>query len=295
MKKILIVGATGFIGRNLYDFFENKGEYETTALKRSDVDLYDEEAVENYLKEHFYDIIFYCVNDSHVRNTEIGYKDMVYYNLRMVFNFEKCQKYYGKLFYLGSGAEYDKKYDIINVSENKIGEHIPTDEYGLYKYTVNKIIQFTGNWYNLRLFGIFGRYEDWRAKYISGLCCKAIKGLPLTIRQNTLFDYLWIEDFCRIAEILIEKDLVYRDMNIVSGNAVSLVELAELVRKISGKELPVYIAKEGMANIYTASNERMLKQIGDFKYTDIETSVKKLYEWYEDKADSIDIYPLLYQ
>ena len=63
MKKILIVGATGFIGRNLYDFFENKGEYETTALKRSDVDLYDEEAVENYLKEHFYDIIFYCVND----------------------------------------------------------------------------------------------------------------------------------------------------------------------------------------------------------------------------------------
>lgn len=147
----------------------------------------------------------------------------------------------------------------------------------------------------MRLFGIFGRYEDWRAKYISGLCCKAIKGLPLTIRQNTLFDYLWIEDFCRIAEILIEKDLVYRDMNIVSGNAVSLVELAELVRKISGKELPVYIAKEGMANIYTASNERMLKQIGDFKYTDMETSVKKLYEWYEDKADSIDIYPLLYQ
>ena len=50
MKKILIVGATGFIGRNLYDFFENKGEYETTALKRSDVDLYDEEAVENYLR-----------------------------------------------------------------------------------------------------------------------------------------------------------------------------------------------------------------------------------------------------
>lgn len=295
MKKILIVGATGFIGRNLCVFFENKKEYEIVALKRSDLDLYDEEAVENYLKESFYDIIFYCVNDSHVRNVEIGSKDMVYYNLRMVWNFEKCKKYYGKLFYLGSGAEYDKKHNIKNVSEKKIGDHIPTDEYGLYKYTVNKIIKFTDNWYNLRLFGIFGMYEDWRVKYISGLCCKAIKGLPLTIRQNTLFDYLWIEDFCRIVEILIEKDMIYHDINVVSGKAVSLIELAELVRKISGKELPIYIAKEGMANIYTASNERMLSQIGEFEYTDIETAVKKLYEWYESKSANIDIYPLLYQ
>lgn len=295
MKNILIVGATGFIGRNLFEFFCEKQNYNIQVLNRKDLDMYSDKAVEEYLKCKFYDVIIFCANDSSVRNPDIRVGEMTYYNLRLVLNFERCSKYYGKLFYLGSGAEYDKRFDIACASEDMIANHVPADEYGLYKYTVNKIIENSENWYNLRLFGIFGKYEDWKTKFISGLCCKAIKGLPLTIRQDTRFDYLWIEDFCRIVEILIQKDNIPHSMNVVRGEDISLVELTNIVKDISNKDLPVYIAREGTAKIYTASNRIMLKTLGDFKYTDIKASITNLYEWYKENEQMIDLYSLLYQ
>ena len=160
---------------------------------------------------------------------------------------------------------------------------------------MNSIIRKSDNWYNLRLFGIFGKYEDWRVKFISNLCCKAILGLPLSIRQNLFFDYLWIDDFCRITDYFIHNDVKYRDYNVATGMRVSLVELAELVRDISGKQLPIYVAKEGLGKEYTADNKRLLSEISGLGYTSLRDSISELYDWYTNCKDTIDIYPLLYQ
>ena len=51
---------------------------------------------------------------------------------------------------------------------------------------------------------------------------------------------------------------------------------------------------EGLAKEYTASNERLLEQLGGFSYTPVKEAVGKLYDWYVQNEDIIDTYKLIY-
>ena len=291
--KILITGANGFIGCNVKEYLQRNEEYDIYAPSSRELDCIDEESVTDYLKRNKFDCILHFA--VYVVRTDNG-KDRnreLEYNLRMFFNFAKNSKYYGKMFYAGSGAEYDKRYDISKVTEQDIGRTIPTDQYGLMKYIIGQQIDNSRNIYNLRLFGIFGKYEDYSSKFISNVCCKAIKGIPLAMRQNVYFDYLWVEDFCRMIEIFLEKEPLYHTYNMVSGTKISLEEICQIVSRVSGRQLPIFVCRDGLGNEYTASNERFLKEFPEFRFTDIEKAVKSLYEWYQNN-ENISIYQLLY-
>lgn len=291
--KILITGANGFVGRNVKEYLQKNKAYDVYAPSSRELDCTDEESVTDYLKKNKFDCILHFA--VYVVRTDNG-KDRnreLEYNLRMFFNFAKNSNYYGKMFYSGSGAEYDKRYDISKVAEQNIGRTIPTDQYGLMKYIIGQQIEASRNIYNLRLFGIFGKYEDYSSKFISNVCCKAIKGIPLAMRQNVYFDYLWVEDFCRMIEIFLEKELLYHTYNMVSGTKISLKEICEIVSRVNGKQLPVFVCRDGLGNEYTASNKRFLKECPEFRFTDMEKAIKSLYEWYQNN-ENINIYRLFY-
>lgn len=295
-KKILIVGASGFIGRNLKESLdEEKDLYEIYAPTSNEFDISDERAVNEQLEKQYYDVIIHTA----VYNPRIGYnKDSskeLDKNLRMFFNFERYQNFYGKMLYFGSGAEFDKRGEIRVINEDDAGNGIPATDYGLYKYIVNRFIQHSKNIYNLRIFGLFGKYENWKRTFISGACCKALKGLPITIRQNVYFDYLYINDFCKIVKWFIDHDVKYREYNVTSGIKIDLLTLSDVIRKVSDKELPVYVCEEGLANEYSASNQRLLNEMESFTFTPIEDAIRDLYIWYHNHEEDIDMYSLLYQ
>ena len=57
--------------------------------------------------------------------------------------------------------------------ESYFGRHIPTDIYGFSKYVIAKDIESVRrNIYNLRVFGIFGKYEDYKRRVISNNICQ---------------------------------------------------------------------------------------------------------------------------
>ena len=293
--KILITGASGFVGRNVREYLVSKG-YDVAAPTSKELNCIDEKEVFEYLSGYYFDVILhFAVYGDGIDKSKDGTKSLEY-NLRMFHNFAKYSNLYGKMIYTGSGAEFDKRFPICKVAETDFGKSIPIDQYGLMKYTVNQIIENSSNIYNLRLFGIFGPYEYWKTKYISNLCCKAIKGLPLSLRQNCWFDYLWIEDFCRMLEqfILLEKPQ-YHSYNAVSGSRIDLYSIAYIVKKISGKELNIYVCKEGYTNEYTADNTRIIKELQGFSFTNIEEAIENLYRWYAKQEKNIDIYSLIYE
>lgn len=296
MKKILIVGAGGFVGRNLKEFLEKEKDlYEIYALTSKELDISDERVVKEELEKQYYDVIIHAA----VYNPRVGSeKDTskeLDKNLRMFFNFERYKNNYGKMLYFGSGAEFDKRDEISMISEEAAGNGIPETDYGLYKYIINKSIQDSRNIYNLRIFGLFGKYENWKRTFISGACCKALKGVPITIRQNVYFDYLYVNDFCEIIKWFIDHDVMYREYNVASGKRIDLLTLADIVKKVSNKELPIYVCKEGIANEYSASNQRLLNEMGKFSFTPMEDAIHDLYNWYCNHQESIDLYSLLYQ
>ena len=148
---------------------------------------------------------------------------------------------------------------------------------------------------NLRLFGIYGKYEYWPFKFISISCCKAIKGIPISIKQNVYFDFLFIEDFCKIIEWFIFNRPIYKDYNVSTGTKIDLFTLAQKVVKVSGKNLPIYVCRNGLDKEYSSNNRRLIQEIGNFKFTDVDVAIEKLYDWYYENEGIIDLYPLLYQ
>ena len=295
MLKILITGASGFVGRNMKEYLQRTtGNYEIYTPSSKELNCIEETEVFHYLDKYHFDYIlhFASYGDS-IDKSKDGSK-IFEYNMRIFLNFYKNSNLFGKMFYSGSGAEYDKRFDISDVAETQIGASLPIDQYGLMKYTIAELIEKSDNIYNFRLFRIFGKYEYYPVKYISNVCCKAIKNLPLTMRQNVYFDYLWVEDFCRILEYFLHHTPKYHTYNTVSGRKVSLEQICQIVLKISEKDLPVYICKEGLAKEYTASNARMMTELKHFEYTPIEDAIRQLYDWYKTQENHIELYNLIY-
>ena len=294
-KQVLILGASGFIGRNLYEYFKGlKSNYTIIAPSRKDLDISDESQVKTFLMDNYYDVILHAA----VFNPRVagyGHVDKeLETNLRMYYNFERYQDLFGVMYYFGSGAEFDKSGDILSVSDNYFGNGIPNTDYGFYKYIINRSIFSSSNIVNLRVFGLFGKYENWSKTFISGACCKVLKNLPITIRQNVFFDYMYINDLCEIVEWFVLNTPFHKDYNITSGKRVDLISLAKCVMRVANKEVPMYVCEPGFANEYTANNERLLSELNTFEPTPLEKSISELYSWYQDHSDEINIKSLLY-
>lgn len=290
-KKILIIGATGFIGKNIAEYLSGNEKYDILIPSRKELNVLDIDSVRTYFTDLYVDVVFHCAIFN--AKTEGDIKSIVENDLRMYYNLKYVQVNYGKMIYIGSGAEYDKTKDIIQVTEEMINQ-IPKSEYGFAKYVIGQDIENSNNIYNFRVFGLFGKYENWTSTFISGCCCKAVKGYPISIRKNVYFDYLWIEDFCKVASWAIEHDLKYHTYNVTSGKRFSLEEIAEIVKGVSGKELECFVCQEGLAKEYTASNERLLQEIGYNYVTPIGEAIESLYKWYDEHQEIIDMKALIY-
>lgn len=283
--KILLTGATGFIGRNIKEYFDDK--YYIVSPDRKQLNLLDEEEVLNYIKSEKFDVIIHTANTNDFKESLISY-DILDRNLRMFYNLEKCSAYYGKMIYFGSGAEFDSRYYIPYMKEGYFGEHIPVDPYGFAKYTMNKIAESSKNIYNLRLFGVYGRYEQWQRRFISNAICRSIKNMPITINQNVYFDYLYIDDFCKILQWFVENEPEYHSYNVCTAESISLEDIARKVNLVTGLDREIKIFKPGYKKEYSGNNDRMIYQMGEVQFTPIEKGIEELYKYYLQVEKTID-------
>jgi hypothetical protein len=61
-------------------------------------------------------------------------------------------------------------------------------------------------------------------RFISNACCRALKGLPIVLRQDIVFDYLYVKDLVKITMWFIENSARHRAYNVCSGRPVALTE-----------------------------------------------------------------------
>ena len=284
--KILATGSTGFIGKNIKEQLCNN--YEIVSPGHQELDLFNEQRVEKFLKEGCFDIIIHAANTNNTRNKTVTPYDSLNGNLRMFFNLERCKDYYGKMYYFGSGAEYDMQHYIPDMKEDYFDTHVPADPYGFSKYIMSKSCMKDGNIYDLRLFGVYGKYEELERRFISNAICRALKGKDITIQKNVYFDYLWIDDLCDIMRWFIENEPTHRHYNVCRGSKIDLYTLACMVREILDVDCDIVVGEPGLKPEYTGDNLRLLSEIGDFQFTGFEESIYKLCEYYKANIDMID-------
>ena len=279
MKKILITGANGFIGKNLKESLDKN--YTVKAPTHQELDLSDTSKTQYYLEEQAFDVIIHCANTNNTRPgggvTDYQILDQ---NLRMYWNLCRCEHLYHKMYYFGSGAEYDMQHYIPDMREDYFGTYIPQDAYGFSKYIMNQNARKSEKIFNLRLFGVYGKYEEWNRRFISNNICRVLKGLNISINQDMSFDYLYIEDLCNMMPWFIENTPQHHDYNVCTGVSVHLSELAVMLRSKFDCSVSIQVKAEGEKLPYTGNNERLLNEIGDWEFTNISIAMDILLEYY---------------
>lgn len=280
--KILLTGASGFIGKNIYEHW--KGIYDIVAPPHSELDLINSVAVECYLKKVLPDIVIHSANTNDIVHPERA-DQAIEYNLRMFTNLARCTSYYDKLIYFGSGAEYDMRHYKPIMSEEYFDTFVPADPYGFSKYVMAKIAQGSDNIYNLRLFGIFGPYEEWNRRFISNMIYKALTGQQLKMGKHIQFDYLYIKDLFPVLEWFIYNTPCYREYNVCSGQPIDLYCIGQMICKMLHIDVSELQCENGWKLDYTGDNSRLRREMNSaFQITPMRQAIQEMIEYYRTNA-----------
>ncbi len=260
--KVLILGSSGFIGRNLTEQLP----YQLLTPSRKELNLLDKKSVLRYRKK--YDVVINCVN------CKQNYK--AFLNILLL----KAKK----IINLGSGAEYNKSKHIKNIQEGYFTS-IPIDDYGFNKFKITSKSLEYDNIYTLHLFGVFGKYEDYNRRFISKAILDNLGGYDIKIYQDVKFSYIWVNDLVKIIDWFINNKPEYQFYNI-GGHQLTLTQIAKKIALLNTKRIVteryvnVNILRKGMANEYTCNDLRLRKETG-IKYTPFNRSLKELRGYYE--------------
>lgn len=291
LNKILITGSSGFIGRNLREAFADK--YEILAPPSRELDLLDDQKVAAFLKANKFDVVIHAATWNATRTSTKDLSKVFENNLRMFLNLARNGDQFGRMIYFGSGAEFSREYWKPRMTEDYFDAHVPSDQYGFSKYVMAKYAEKAGNIYNLRLFGVFGKYEDWQIRFISNACARVACDLPIVIRQNVYFDYMYIDDLVKITDLYIVREIGTVTRNVCTGIVFDLHTLAKKVLTASGKQVDIAVSNEVLGREYSGDNSRLLQEIGGFEFGKMNSCIEEMYKWYIAQKSTIDRQKLL--
>lgn len=285
---IFITGSNGFVGSHLKEYLKkNYSQYILFTPSSGELDLSNELAVDNYILSNKIDIIIHLANKGGDRTT-VNMKNITEYNLRIFFNIAKHEKNVKKIISFGSGAEYGKHKPIIDAQEEDYLKSQPLDEYGFYKSITSKYIEKSQNIVQLRIFGAYGEYENYRFKFITNAIVKNLLKLPIIINKNVYFDYIYIDDLVKMIDWTIHNEAKEKIYNVTTGTKIGLISLANLVNETSDFKSEIIVLNDGLNNEYTSNNQRILDEIGSFSFTSHKDAISKIREYFKTNLESVD-------
>jgi GDP-L-fucose synthase len=286
MKKVLLTGGSGFIGRNV---IERLGSLcDISAPTHKELELADAGAVRAYLRWKKFDVVVHAAIKPGHRNAK-DLNGLLDADLRQFMNIADNDASWDRMIVLGSGLVYNHKHYRPMMAESFCGEFPPEDEAGFAKYVMARHgAKFGGRILDLRPFGVYGRYEDYAIRFISNAICKTLFSLPVTINRNRKFSYVHVNDLVDVISHFIENAPAHDAYNVTPDAPAELSDIAKLVVKISGASVPLEIKNPGMGIEYSGSNKLLKSAMPQFKPLPLEDGIKELFGWYAGRKNLLD-------
>lgn len=275
---ILITGGSALVGRNIYEQLGSK--YHIVAPSHSELDVLDFKAVSGFIQRNGITHVIHCAMQGGSATVEA--------TLRMFLNLTYHIDRFDRFIYFGSGAEYGKQRTLHKVKESEFGNVIPETTYGLAKYALAQLTRSQNKIVNLRLFGVYGKYEPYWCKFISQSIVKNLLNVPIVIKQNVIFDYVYIDDVVRVVDYFLHHPAKYAAYNVTPTTSISLGKIIDIINAIGHKQVPVTYEFKGFNYEYTGSNQRLLKQIPNMYFHSYHDGIEKLFNYYLDHLPEID-------
>jgi GDP-L-fucose synthase len=240
--KIAVLGARGFIGRNIS--LDLSQDHVVHSITRDILDLLDPTEVRSHFMRQKYDVV---INAAATMTTDSSLHDSRN-NLGLFMNIHACRGQFGKFINLGSGAEFDRTRNIDNANECEIFDVIPSDSYGFGQNIKSRICYATDNFYTIRIFNCFGSGEmptRLFARYLN-------KSQPFVITNDRYFDYFSIQDLCTVVRHCAETSWTIKDVNAVYQEKIRISEALSRFCEINTLEKDFIVGSKSENN-YTGN------------------------------------------
>ena len=275
IENILITGSGGFVGKNLKRFFEDK--YKLLTPRSYELDCTDANSIKKYFENNSINFIIHCASVGGARG--IQDKDTtVDENLKMVDNLLASKNENTGMILFSSGAMYDKSKPIVKAKEEAVESCNPYDLYGKSKKMIVERIKNRKDVVCLTIFACYG-YGEKENRFPTYAITQNLKKEKIEINQNVIFDYLFIEDLCRIVEYFIKNPAKNNIINVTPSKSIDLRTISEIVNTFSDFKSEITVKNPDLGNEYTGDNSRLLSEIKDFKFTEMKDGLKLLYDY----------------
>ena len=251
---ILITGGNGFVASQLVKYLPSG--YNIMSVTRQDFDLTAFEAMNNFFQGKYFDAVIHCAVQGGSRLKEDTYRDMDV-NLTSYYNLLQHKSHYGKLIYFGSGAEI----------------HSPESPYGLSKRIIAKSVSEIPNFYNLRIYGVFGESEL-ESRFIRGNVKRYIDKQPLQIHQDKFMDFFYIKDLAILVDHYIQNTNVAKEVNCSYSYVWSLGKIADFINNLGDHKVDINYVEQGFGKGYHYNGVNYLP---DLDFIGLEKGIKEVY------------------
>jgi nucleoside-diphosphate-sugar epimerase len=228
MKKLLITGSNGFVGKNLVEFYSNR--YHIIEQNRS-------VSIDTVLAEQP-EFIINCAasiyEEAYMFDSNVSL-------VHKLINYVKINN--AKMIHIGSSAEYGRK-----SHATKETDYLdPTTLYEATKSAATMLCVGYARAYNLsiavaRPYSVYGKYEK-SYRLFHKLYNAFIKNEPMSL-YNGFHDFIYIKDFIKGIDTLLhaDHDIIKGDVvNFGSGKQYSNFQILDIFKSILKQDAPITI------------------------------------------------------
>lgn len=293
MQRLLITGASGFIGKNALPSLLNKGleiigltlepQEEDHGISWRECNLLDKQQIEKVFRETSPDILLHLawVTDSKQFNSNVNF-DWFKASIDLLQCF---QKYGGKrVIVAGSANEYDWSYGMCS---EKLTPLKSNTVYGACKHLLYEYCSLFCKQYELslawpRIFFTYGPFES-PVRLVPYLITKLLNGEKAEVKSGSLYrDYIYVKDIGAILAMLLDSDFEGA-INIGTGQPTKLKDIADYIGRILDREdLLVYHQEVPNPNkMVLADTQLLVNNIGFQSFISFEEGIKETLDFWQ--------------
>lgn len=293
IKRILILGHSGFIGNHLMDFsVNNYPGIELIGKSIPEIDLTNLEDTEQI--SAFLDMNTAVIMCAVIKRQFGDNLDSFNNNLRMVMNLCRLieRNPVKRVVFFSSAAVYGEDIHNTNITEDTF--ICPTSYYGIAKYTSEVLLKKTfdklkdSSLFILRPPLIYGP-NDLGATYgPAGFIKAALNREKITLWGDgtELREFIFIEDIVKIVANLVFSSFE-GVVNISSGKSSSFRDILDIVSDLSGIEPEIFSrprTKDKVDNQFC--NNKFVDLFGAFEFTALKEGIKKTIDFEKEKCSA---------
>ena len=306
-NNIIILGATGFIGKNIALYYSKNLKIKATYNKKIPFENKNIEWIKCDLRSerqinNLFDNIDIVINAAAVTSgvKDIINKPHIHVNDNALMNINILKQLFKNKnikHYIFFSCTVMYQSSLKKQDEKKFNYRI-TDKYfgvGWTKVYVEKLCKFYSSFLNtkftvIRHSNIFGPYDkfDLEKSHVIGATIskvmKAKKEITIWGKGNEIRDFLYISDLIKFVELLIKHQKnKYEIYNCGSEIGVKIFDLAKLIIKIAGKKIKI---KKNMTAPTIDFNlvldcRKAKNEIGWKSQVNLSDGIKKTLVWYK--------------